>query len=432
MSKTCPINLCNITVINKSIECPYCKFQACTDCYKQSFIINLKEGIRNIKCLDIRCNKVFNDDFIYKNLPRNFLKKDIKKYEENILLEKEKAMFGETIELISRNKKIKNLEEQKKIYLEKITMLEVDIYKLKYNKTDKEKKKKVNIVRKCPDNKCNGYLDSENTCGICDLILCSKCENIKKEEHKCNNDDIKTVELKYKTSKPCPNCSIMTFKVDGCSQVFCAPPCNEGKGTAWNFNTGEIDNGPIHSPDYYEYMRKNNGGIVPRQDCRMENEIPELWDLKGKIPIGDFNIITDIHRFFVNVRYNTMVKYNIMDNNDFDKNLDLRMKFLCKSEDITEDKMKKTLYTRNKKMNKYKAIHQNLDMLYNVGVDIFNQLKFQPKINKKTKLICLEDTYLALENIRKYYNDMIIRTKDRYDCKSLDVSVITPEWNFSH
>jgi len=435
MAKICPINLCDITDTNKFIQCPHCDFKACLDCCKQSFLLSLKEGKEHLNCLDIGCDKIWDDDFMYKNFPKKFLKKDIKKYQADILFEKEKSMYPQTIEIISRKKKIKKLEYRKKHYLEKIKEINREVLELTdYRKNNKQIKKKINIIRKCPNKDCIGYLNDEYICGICDLVLCSDCEIVKdNNEHKCNDDDIKTVEIKHKTCKPCPNCGAMSIKDGGCSQIYCGPPCNGGKGTAWNFNTGEIDNGPIHSPDYYDYMRNNNNGIVPRQQCLIIDTLPEIWDLHRIMDPNDYIKITEIHRFFSHLKHYEMRKFrDRFGENNFDRNLELRLNYLTNQNDMTEKDLKKVLYDRNKKLNKNKSIYQNLDTLYNVGLDIFNQLIFQHKINKKTNFIDTVEIYQSLENIRTYYNDIIIRTKDRYDCKSLNVSRITIDWVFKH
>ena len=143
-----------------------------------------------------------------------------------------------------------------------------------------------------------------------------------------------------------------------------------------------------------------------------------------------FNELTEIHRFFVDLKGNVM--YEFLENNqdNFTRNLDLRMKYL--ENEIDKEQFKKILFARNKRNNKKRAIYQNLDMLYNVGVAIYNQLKYNYKIDPKNNLIDTEEIFTQLKNIKNYYNDIITKTKERYDCKSLSVSVITRSWKFSH
>ena len=70
-------------------------------------------------------------------------------------------------------------------------------------------------------------------------------------------------------------------------------------------------------------------------------------------------------------------------------------------------------------------------MLYKVGTDIFNQFKYHPTYNR-IGYFNTDKTFQELENIRLYYNETIRKTKDRYDCKSLDVSRVTSKWQFSY
>jgi len=185
-------------------------------------------------------------------------------------------------------------------------------------------------------------------------------------------------------------------------------------------------------------MRKNNNGIVPlnvQNICIRRDILPDIWRLQKKISYENFTKISDIHRFFNHLRYVVMNKYYQEEVNEFDKNKDLRIKYLNK--EINKDDFKKTLFAKNKRENKKTSIYQNLDMLYNVGIDIFNSLvhNYQDHIDIKTKLINPETILEQFENIRIYYNSTIKKTKERYDCKSLDVSKIVInnfKWSFSH
>ena len=424
MSSNCPILECNITAVNKFVECPHCAFKACLNCCKY-FILHSNAS----ECMS--CKKVWNDDFVDLVFPKAFRKKELKKHRESIMFERQEAMFGETLELIKRNKKAEKIFDKIDELTAQIRKYERELIELRNNTSpSQESKEKIIVVKKCPKTDCQGYLDSDSTCAICNTVLCCKCEKIKLEEHECNKDDVETVKLKKKITKPCPTCSRPTFKCSGCPQVWCPPPCNSGKGTAWNFNTGEIDKGAVHSPDYYDYMRKNNGGIVPAQNaCRRQDEIPEIWSLYEQIDPVEFTKLTNIHRFFVDLQNYRMNKYLENHQGEFQRNLDLRMKYL--TNEVNKENYKKTLFARNKKENKNRTIYQNLDMLYKVGTDIFNQFKYHPTYNR-IGYFNTDKTFQELENIRLYYNETIRKTKDRYDCKSLDVSRVTSKWQFSY
>ena len=165
--------------------------------------------------------------------------------------------------------------------------------------------------------------------------------------------------------------------------------------------------------------------LLPHQNipCGIHNEMPDIWSLKSVLKPMEFMEITEMHRFFVDLKRNVMVKYADKNQDPYIANLDLRIKYL--TNEIDKEQFKRTLFARNKKINKYKTVYENLDMLYNVGVDIFNRFRYNLPINVKK---ALEE----LDNIRIYYNITIKKTKERYDCKSLNVSKITKEWKFIH
>lgn len=432
--ETCPVQECDITIINKFIGCPECNFKACMKCCKH-FMLNEN----SFGCMS--CKKIWNDDYIDSIFPKTFRKKELKAYKENLMFETQQAMFSETFDYVNRqaeiddiHKKIAELQLTIAKYKEDIILLQQDRYLpagfLEPSST--EEKKKAFISKPCPDAECEGYLNRNSTCSACKLVLCSKCEVIKENnKHVCNPNDVESVKLKLKTSKPCPKCSKLTFKIDGCSQVWCPTPC----GTAWNFNTGVLDRGPIHSPDYYAYMRKQNNGVVPAQNimCEDNNVLPNIWHLQRKMEPEDFERISEIHRFFTDVSARAMYKYSENNplQNEFERNLDLRVKFL--SNLIDKDSFKKTLFSRNKRINKHRTIYENLNMLYVVGVDIFKKiLNRNHPVNKTTGLLDVKESFKEFDNIRNYYNEVIVKTKERYDCKSCDVSNITATWNFSH
>jgi hypothetical protein len=67
-----------------------------------------------------------------------------------------------------------------------------------------------------------------------------------------------------KDSKPCPKCQSLIFKINGCDQIWCTQ-CH----TAFSWKTGKFEK-HIHNPHYYEWQRKNGGGVAPRNPADIE------------------------------------------------------------------------------------------------------------------------------------------------------------------
>lgn len=67
----------------------------------------------------------------------------------------------------------------------------------------------------CPKNDCRGYLTKNYICNLCNVKVCSKCHKIKWEKdvptvernHECSKDDIESVNILKKTTRPCPKCN---------------------------------------------------------------------------------------------------------------------------------------------------------------------------------------------------------------------------------
>lgn len=157
---------------------------------------------------------------------------------------------------------------------------------------------RTHFVRACPADGCRGFLNAQWICGLCDAHVCKKCHDIlpvvpvaadgagtaagaqgtatedradrlEREErareqvaaaHVCDPNKVATAQLLAKDTKPCPKCAAMIFKVDGCDQMWCTQ-CH----TAFSWRTGVIEEGRVHNPEYYRWMREHANGEPPRE-----------------------------------------------------------------------------------------------------------------------------------------------------------------------
>ena len=295
------------TLSNQNIKCEYCSFEACRKC-SERFILSQSYA----KCMNIgKCDKEWTRKFIVANFPKVFVGKRYKEYKENILYEKEKALFQETqiaIEeereaeaLEKRNNQIRytnnllrsifvsnrdTLRTQKSIrqevnrgvlleeeIIKHITLpsleeieknienndrrLTVDFVKMEVSKKQHAKR----FVRACPATNCHGFLSTHFKCGLCEVWVCPDCHVVKGKEkdaeHTCDPDTVATVKMIASDTRQCPKCSEGIFKIDGCDQMWCTQ-CK----TAFSWTTGKIET-KIHNPHYYEWLRRTKGS-VPR------------------------------------------------------------------------------------------------------------------------------------------------------------------------
>jgi len=85
------------------------------------------------------------------------------------------------------------------------------------NRGESEPQERKKFVKQCPGEDCRGFLSTRWKCGTCEINVCKDCHVIlNSEEHKCEEDAIKSVIEINKSAKGCPTCGIPIFKSSGC------------------------------------------------------------------------------------------------------------------------------------------------------------------------------------------------------------------------
>jgi hypothetical protein len=110
--------------------------------------------------------------------------------------------------------------------------------------------------RGCEQDGCRGFLNRQGKCGVCNTWVCAKCHKVKAghhdPDHECNEDDVKTVTLLTRETKPCPGCGIHTQRISGCSHMWCTQ-CH----THFSWTTGlPMGGGGAHNPHMYEWNQQ--------------------------------------------------------------------------------------------------------------------------------------------------------------------------------
>jgi hypothetical protein len=235
------------------------------------------------------CRRAWNDEFLDMNFTKAFRTGAYKKHREDILLEREIAILPTRQPRVEATLKTREILEKMKKVNEELYEWEKkrqEILKVSSNLsrgltrytaesegrpppawtlTEGEAKssERAKFVMKCPFEECRGFLSTAYKCGTCQQWACPDCLVIKGKdkdvEHTCDPGVKETVALIIKESKPCPKCGERISKIDGCDQMWCID-CH----TAFSWATGQLVNGVVHNPHYYEFLRQQGNGVAPR------------------------------------------------------------------------------------------------------------------------------------------------------------------------
>ena len=435
--------------VRKAVTCPYCEFAACTVCCKKY----LTDGGLDAHCMS--CRRAWNDEFVDLNFTRAFRIGPYKKHRENVLLEREMAILPTRQPRVEARVKMKEVEEEIKVVNKELAELEVSRQKILRRShlcharlvrfgaeyegrappawtlagdptaagSAAAQQERAKFIMKCPDGECRGFLSTAYKCGTCQMWACPDCLVIKGKEkdaeHTCDPGQKESVALILKESKPCPKCGNRISKIDGCDQMWCTD-CH----TAFSWNTGQIVNGVIHNPHYYEFLRKQGNGVAPRNAGDIPcGGVPYYGHINRAIrslslPLQ--NTVMAIHRVTAEINdYRITVyqgNFNVNDNGD------LGVRYLVK--EISKEQMKSELAKREVKRNKHLAIRAVLEMFVTTSTMMLNAIVSDPPKSDAD----FEMTITEFTNLRKYVNDSLMQVSRMKACS---VPQLTDVWHYS-
>lgn len=452
----CKICCCKFTDNKrKGIICIYCQENICLECVKKYLLQTLSDP----HCM--MCKKYWSMEFIEQFLSKSFLNTDYKKHREEILLDRERALFHDTMPYAALQKKIDILTlENKQLRKEKIIMSNnYKLYKdvifnryfanhsedenialiqkcadseqgcfikknqIKWNSEkirilDKDVTKssqKKEFIKECPVTNCRGFLSQQWKCGLCNTFSCSKCHEViglsKDDPHTCNPDNIHSVDFIKSNSKQCPNCGTYIYKIFGCDQMFCTK-CN----TPFSWFTRDIINGAIHNPYYFEYLQRNNLDELPTNTCNlMQHANPNF-----KTFLTNINIFTQTNLDLLNKMLQLI--YHIEDVEIYhinDDNRHIRIKYLLNY--ISMDKFKSLIYKEEKENRKKRDYNNIWNMFIDTCNSIYSSITKQEDLEQFDKLRLYVNECLA--NLSYTYNSTYVYSISNLwfiDCKKIE------------
>ena len=399
---------------HKKAVCPFCDFDVCRQCVQT----NLLNSVNDPKCMN--CSRAWSRDVLDTACTKVFRDNQYKRHRETILLEREKCFLPEAIAEVGKIREIQRIDKLIEGCRLQIMDIQRTIQGLEINRNNIQHRSaraeaKREFIRKCPVTDCRGFLSTRWKCEVCENNICKECNEINTgDTHTCDPNNVETVKLLKKDTKPCPGCGEMIFKISGCSQMWC-PSCH----VAFDWVTLAIEKGRIHNPHFYEFNRRNN--LLMREPGDIPcGGLPTVQELNAKIWPGQLHnrryyqqgplkatiedtTVSNIHRLVSHIQE---FELNHMYRDVPPDTLSLRVKYLMN--EITEDHLKLILQRLEKTREKTRDIRDVLRMFCDVMSDIFRQFMVDA-IGKK-------DIFTTYEGLRTYTKEIFQTIHKRYNC----------------
>ena len=421
----------------KKIICNNCNFESCLYCVKSYF----KTSETHPSCMN--CFEKFSEEFLYDNLPKNYINKDIKEIKQKLLFEQEKqllpaaqdiAKYAEHVDTVANTIKDDEkalLELQKKLYVlnsnigKKKTLVQnfyrdytIPIDADSGEGSTSSASKEVNVfLKQCPCNDCTGYLSTQWKCGMCNVRVCKDCLEIKEEGHVCNQDNVATARIIKESTKPCPSCGTAIGKIYGCNHMWCTH-CKTG----FDWRTRKIITGNNTNPHYYEWLRQNGNDSRDLGDV-VCGGIPYLHTLNTLLCTSYKNFPEISGRLYMFHRLVEHVHAIELRETAEINNIDLRVKLLRKQ--ISNEKFKQLILTRVKTQRNKNNKQMIFLTLRDAGSDILQ--RFIANTEKTHGSILT--TSMEIQNLIKYINTAFENMSTKYSCSSHCISIRKNRWD---
>ena len=168
--------------------------------------------------------------------------------------------------------------------------------------------------------------------------------------HVCNKDTLETVKLLVSDSHPCPTCTTMITKIEGCDQMWCTQ-CQ----TAFSWKTGEVEKGRVHNPHYYEYKRQQSAtGEIPREagDNPCGRGLMDFYDAFNEAAVSQYlsyeilRTMERIHLYVMDLYHDKLTRERHV-LTSYGHNHDLGMAYLMRDKSEAEVRAELTLRERH-------------------------------------------------------------------------------------
>jgi hypothetical protein len=181
-----------------------------------------------------------------------------------------------------------------------------------------------------------------------------------------------------------------------CNQMYCVD-CH----TAWDWKTGRIEVGVIHNPHYYDFLRKQNNGIIPRNPGDNPcggGVMPGYYNIQQSFRTKKINIeqplmllISNIHRTALHIQHVEFRQCNNQIHPGGNEENYKKERVLYLLNELSEQNFKKILQQREKRNDKLKEFLQVYQMFFDVCTDTLSKI-LEARSRIFQKIYCKKDS----------------------------------------
>lgn len=360
------------------VDCPQCPYRACRACVR-AYLLQSHLDAHCMGCRHAWPRRVLADHF-----PRSFVTGDWKKHRADVLMEREKSLFPETLPLIEEDRRREIVRQDIRKLYERIAALENQIFQKRRELVGNHggsaaAKEKNQYVRPCMYEGCRGFLhEKTGECGLCHRHVCLTCNVVINHEndHECTEEDLANWRMIRDSTKPCPGCHVRIHRVSGCRQMWC-PQCH----CAFDYTTGRVETGVIHNPHYFQYLHRTGAQAAAgppganEQGCGQGPlTLPHLYQFQRLLTKRDNRQAwMDFYRALVHIRQVEVPKHRDASTTPFSTlTVELRKRYMCN--EMEESLFKKRVQEREKKWLKDKELYATLDTFLALGTELVRSL----------------------------------------------------------
>jgi hypothetical protein len=376
------------------------------------------------KCMHPDCKKTWTMDHMFSIMPKSFINGKYKKHRETVLYNREVAMLPATQPHLVRTNALNILIEKDNNLAMRIKELqneralikrEISILNIEFTSAGPAATKVVQqYAGRCGNADCKGFVNMKGyACGICETKYCDKCFAIEETDHVCNPDDVLTFEAMRKDSKPCPTCAASIHRTSGCPMMFCTQ-CN----TAWDWNTFKITTNEdhIHNPHYFEWRAANPhlgqdrapaAAAAAALQCAENLTTRQVDAATAFLHRNDRRHVLAVWGMIEHVSRTIIRRFEVFDVPIFERNKDIRIKFLSNATD--EKRFKSLIHTREKALNKKREICQILKTFVAVSKECM--FEFVHNTDKN-----VQDVLSQYQAVTKFTDESLAKASARYNC----------------